>query len=344
MNDLATTTDLEWQLLSVEWTLGTSLSQRLAGLTPAEALDQLARGRVRMRHATRDKVGNALQNMQAVRDDVIMRSDPALPEGLRQLADPPFGLMVQGNRALLDRGVPRVAIIGSRRPRESASIAADSIARGLARRGITVVSGLAIGIDGRAHEAALDAGGTTIAVLGSGVENVHPRSNRRLAERIARRGSLVISEYAPTAGAHPWMFRARNRLLAAISDYVVVVQARRASGSMITVRCAQDLGIDVGVVPSAIDDPAFDGSIELLREGARAIVDAESVSRALGMAPDTTSQLHQFGSTLDVPRSIAEIVATFELEYDDVVCDLLDLELEGLIVRTPDGRYHNVQA
>ncbi|MBC7643529.1 MAG: DNA-protecting protein DprA [Thermoleophilia bacterium] len=344
MNDVAEVTNLEWQLLAVEWQLGTSLSQRLAGFTPAEALDQLARGAVRMRAATREKVGEALAGMQQVRSDVIMRSDPGLPEGLRQLADPPFGLMLRGNRALLERSVPRVAIIGSRRPRESASIAAEAIARGLARRGITVVSGLAIGIDGRAHEAALDAGGTTIAVLGSGIDNVHPRSNRRLADRIVRRDSLLVSEYAPTAGAHPWMFRARNRLLAALSDYVVVVQARRASGSMITVRCAQDLGIDVGVVPSAIDDPAFDGSIELLREGARAIVDAESVARALGLEAETSSQLHQFGSTLDVPRSITEIVATFDLEYDDVVCDLLDLELEGLIVRTPDGRYRNVQA
>lgn len=339
--------DLAWQMLWLEWQLGTSLSGRVGDMSLRMAIDEVRGGGFGMRASTKARVATVFADGFPTQPaDVVVRGEPGYCDELTRLADAPFGLMVRGDRTLLTANAaerpPRVAIIGSRRPREASLVATDAIAGALARRGVTIVSGLAIGVDGRAHEAALTAGGRTIAVLGSGLDAVHPTSNRALADRIARRGSLLVSEYAPRSGAYPWMFRARNRIIAALADYVVVVQARRASGSMITVRFAQDLGVDVGVVPSGIDDAAFDGSIELLRDGARSIIDARSVERALGLAPATSSELHAFGTMLDVPRTPAELAELIDMSLESVLCELLDLEIAGLVTMRPDGRYANV--
>jgi DNA processing protein len=325
----------EWCILSAEQALLGLLTRRWTeGLTT----DQIYRAVVAGRAGPHAR--DAARTAGSLPSDVVVRSDPRFPTVMRELDRPPYGLWMRGDVGLLADQV-RVGIIGSRHPRSDAALVARSIASSLARRGIPIVSGLAIGIDGAAHMGALDAGGQTIAVLGGGFNRLHPRRHRDLARRMAERGGLLVSEYEPDADAFPYRFRERNRLIAALSTVLVVVQARPASGSMITAQNALDLGLDVGVVPSYVGDSAFEGSHQLLRDGSPAVVDAESVLRMLGMEPGTSAAHHQFGTVLDAPRTAFELAELLAIPLPEVCAELTQLETCGLLVRTDDGRYVN---
>ncbi len=192
----------------------------------------------------------------AARRDVVTWFDPAYPPQLRDLPDPPPALFLSGVagdglRALAQRHV--VAVVGSRSPSAYGREMARAIARDLAAAGVLVVSGLALGIDAVAHEAALDTVGrretvSTVAVLGCGVDVEHPPSNRRLFARV-RTGGLLVSEFSWGVGARPWRFPARNRVMAGLSEAVVAVEGAERSGALITARYALDLGRDVLAVP-----------------------------------------------------------------------------------------------
>ena len=314
----------------------------------------------------------------------IDADDATLPTTLAHV-DPPFrGAWFAGDPGVLARR-PRIGIVGSRHPRAEAATVARRIALEAARAGCTVVSGLAIGIDGIAHRAALDAGGTTIAVLAGGLRRVQPASNRDLARTIAgsrtstgvepgtcpvARG-LVLSEYGPDLeDALPYRFRERNRIIAGLSDYVVVVQARHDSGSMLTADAALLLGVPIGVVPSAPDDPTYAGATRLIRDGADAVVDGTSLFRRLevhgimhpGFAaaaalgaivdPDLPGawiggvdgvQLplfdHPLASIVQVPRTLEEIAGLADMSLRDVRHMLLDLEEEGMVLHADDGTW-----
>lgn len=264
-----------------------------------------------------------------------------LPERVGALQAPPHGLWVHGDTGLLEPGLPRVAVIGSRLPRRESVQLTRSIAAGLARAGVVVVSGMAIGVDGVAHSATLEAGGKTITVWAAGLDRPYPARHRKLAAQILEEGGLVVSEYGPGLEPMPHRFRKRNRIIAALSDFVVVVQAKRQSGSMHTVEYAQEVGVDIGVVPSYVGDPAFEGSLALLRDGARAIVDAGSVLKAIGMEEPGASAQHGFGTLLDAPRTVDDVANLSGLGLGDTLEQLLELELSGLVERMPDGRYVN---
>lgn len=327
----------EWQMLWLEASLGTPIATRQ---TFAAAPAERVLAHVRSASPWRDHL---LRNPAPPQpQDVITRSDPALPEMVRNMSHPPFGLQVRGNRELLTGG-PRVAVVGSRHPRSDSLVAARRIARELAEYGATVVSGLAIGIDGAAHLAALDAGGTTIAVLGSGPDHVHPRSHRKLAQRMIDSGrGLVVSEYLWTTPALPFRFKLRNRLIAALSDLVVVVQARRASGSMQTADHALSLGVEVGVVPSGPGDVAYEGSLELLAAGARAVIDGRSALGILGHDVLPPEDLHRYGRLLQTPRTPDELAAICGEPVLSVAAELQGLEMAGRVRRDDFGAYENV--
>ncbi|MCW2950404.1 MAG: smf protein, partial [Thermoleophilia bacterium] len=222
--------------------------------------------------------------------------DPRLPEATRHLGRPCVGLWFAGDPDVLKAGI-RIAIVGSRMPRADTARYAETIAAQCARAGMTVVSGLAIGIDGIAHRAALDAGGRTIAVIAGGLGAIYPGRHHGLAAEIAgtaksARGvqaglstsarGAVVTEYGPgTDRCQTWQFPMRNRIIAALSDYVIVLQAKPNSGSLITATAALDLGVPVGVVPSAPDDECYTGSIGLLRDGADSVVDIRSLAARL---------------------------------------------------------------
>ena len=203
----------------------------------------------------------------------------AFPAALRQLPDPPFGLFARGAvvEALpLLAEAPVVAIVGSRRATPQGLALARDLAAALAERGAVIVSGLAHGIDAAAHEGALRAGGTTVAVLGCGVDVPYPRRNRDLARRIRERGALV-SEFWPGTPPAPWRFPARNRIVAGLAGAVAVVEAGRRSGALITADFSLELGRPVLAVPGWPGAVASEGCNALLRAGAALLETAEDV-------------------------------------------------------------------
>jgi DNA processing protein len=206
------------------------------------------------------------------------RHDAAFPEALRDAADGPAALLARGEPDLL-RGLRRdsaVTIVGARRASAYGTGVARDLAGALARTGLTVISGMANGIDSAAHEGALDAGGATIAVLGGGPEVPYPRRRTRLYRRILER-NLVVSELPPGTGSWRWIFPARNRIMAALGRMTVVVEAAERSGSLITAEMAGELGRDVGAVPGPVNSWLSAGANRLLHTGAAVVRDAQDV-------------------------------------------------------------------
>ena len=206
-------------------------------------------------------------------DRVLAPSDAEYPELLRALSGAPQRLWVRGSLA----PAPTVAGSGSRRRTPYGLRMARSLAAGLAEAGVTVVSGLARGIDTAGHEAALGAGGVSWAVLGSGLDRLYPPENAGLAAGLVAGGGAVLSEQPPGQGPRPGFFPARNRIISGLSWAVVVVEGDPKSGSLITARWAADQGREVLAVPGPADSVLSRGPLELLRAGARPAADAEDV-------------------------------------------------------------------
>ena len=211
---------------------------------------------------------------------MVAPGDEDYPPGLLALTDPPMCLFVRGT---LPAPRPAVAMVGARGCTPYGREAAEMIASGLGAAGVTVVSGAAVGIDAAGHRGALRAGGATVAVLGSGIDVAYPPKNAGLIERIAEAGA-VVSEYPPGIKALPHRFPARNRLVAALGQGVIVVEGAPGSGSLITVEFAIDLGRDVMAVPGAITGPLSDVPHALIRDGAALIRGPGDVFEVLGLA------------------------------------------------------------
>lgn len=265
-----------------------------------------------------------------------------------RLADPPVGVFVRGHR--LAPGEERVAVVGARRPTSTGREVAVALGRGLGAAGVAVVSGAALGTDAAAHRGALDVGGSTIAVLGSGIDVAHPSSNRALLAEIAEAGTIV-SEYPPGVPAEPHRFPARNRLIAALSRAVVVVEGASRSGTRITAEHATELGLDIYAVPGAVTNPLAETPLELLRDGATLIRGAADLLADLGLEDRAEAR-----SPRDLPahealvfdalreRSLADVIARDAgLSIPDAISALIGLELRGLI-RGVGGRYERTFA
>lgn len=193
------------------------------------------------------------------------------------LADFPKTLYSLGK--LPNDRVPTVAIVGSRKPTKYGIEVTHQLAYELAKRGVVIISGLAFGVDSIAHRAALEAGGTTIAVLGGGVDTsvIYPRSHLGLAKQIVQQGGAVISQYEPTSSPLNWQFLERNRLIAAVADIVIVTEAAKRSGSLSTATHALNLGVELGVVPGSIYSPLSAGTNALIKQGAQVITSVQDV-------------------------------------------------------------------
>lgn len=200
--------------------------------------------------------------------------DPDYPSLLREVPGAPAALFVDGDPTLL--WMPQVAIVGSRSASEHGLALCRRFARALAAAGFTITSGMADGIDGAAHLAALEADTRTIAVLGTGADLVYPRKHRALAARIAANGALV-SEFPPGTAAKPEHFPRRNRIISGLALGTLVVEAGLRSGSLITARCASEQGRDVFAIPGSINNPLARGCHQLIRDGARLTESAEEI-------------------------------------------------------------------
>lgn len=273
--------------------------------------------------------------------------DPAYPPVLAEIADPPPLLWVRGDAASLSARA--VAIVGSRAATPYGLDVARQLAGDLAASGLVVVSGLARGIDSAAHRGALDAGGRTLAVLGSGLDRVYPPEHEGLAHAIAQRGA-VVTELPPGAAPRAHHFPLRNRLISGLSAAVVVVEASEKSGSLITAACALDQGRDVMAVPGPVRAGRFRGAHALLRDGAKLVETADDILREVGFVrPAASGDRPGAGGRgddlgLGVPAEVVDFSADEVSEWtgkppDQVLPALALLELEGRIRRLGGGRF-----
>jgi len=274
----------------------------------------------------------------------VLPGQAAWPPELAHLDQPPDELWMRGRTEIVARE-PRVALVGTRSPTPYGELQAARLGAFLAAHGVTVVSGLARGIDSMAHRAALEEGGATIAVLGSGVDRPWPAG--ALAERLAAEGCLV-SEFPPGQGPRRHHFPWRNRLIAALARVVVVVEAAHASGSLITARWAADLGRTVFAVPGRIDHPMARGCHRLLREGAELLETPADLLEPLGLAPSAApagdapparpaDPLRQAltGETLTAD----ELALRLGRPLPEILVRLVEAELAGSVVRGPGGLF-----
>lgn len=271
--------------------------------------------------------------------------DGHYPERLARLADAPQQLRIRGE---LGTAACRVALVGARATDEYGELLARDLAAGLARAGVSVISGGAAGVDGAAHRGALEAGGHTVAVLGTGVDVAYPRQHRALFERIVESGGALVSELPDGSPGLPFHFPARNRIIAALADAVVVVRARQGSGSLITASWARAQGVKVFAVPGDVRDTLSAGPLALLREGAALAASAADVLAGLGLAaPGPVQQelpaLDDRGSALlralgRRPRHADELAREAGIPVGAALAGLLTLELEGLCEQRP-GHY-----
>jgi DNA processing protein len=239
---------------------------------------------------------------------------------------------------------PAVAVIGSRRGSPCGLRTAHRLSFELAARGVRIVSGLARGIDGRAHRGALDGGGLTMAVLGSGLDVVYPPEHAALADEIRRRG-VLMSEFPPGTSPDPFNFPLRNRLISGFSDAVVVVEAGDRSGTMITVEAALAQGRDVLAVPGYILRPGTRGSNRLLREGAGVVTCCDDVLEALGLEPSPepgARRQERDGAAGRVtmalcsrPMHFDELVRALGVPPGALHALLLELEMKGIVEQRP---------
>jgi DNA processing protein len=280
----------------------------------------------------------AMARLERLGAHAVTLLDAEYPASLREIVDPPPVLFVMGD--LLPADVRALAIVGTRRATPYGRAVADRLARDLAVAGVTVVSGLARGIDTVAHRAALDAGGRTIAVLGSGLDQVYPEENKPLAQRI-RDGGAVVSEFAPGVPPDAVNFPRRNRIVAGLSRGTVIVEAGLKSGALITADFALEQGREVFAVPGSVLSPMSVGPNELLKQGATPVTSAEDLLAALGAGggqPSLARGVPMLGAEESTvfdalggdPRHVDELARELGLGAGEISATLAVLELKGL--------------
>ena len=274
----------------------------------------------------------------------IPLGDPRYPALLGFISDPPPLLWVRGRTSALER--PAVAIVGSRAATPYARDVGYRLGQDLAARSVVVVSGLARGVDISAHQGCLDAGGATVAVLGSGLDRVYPSAHRTAAAKIVDKG-CVISELWPDAQPLPEHFPLRNRIISGISLAVVVVEASEKSGSLVTARCALEQGRDVMAVPGSILSGRNSGSHCLLKDGAKVVESADDILDGLGwpardVSPHSSTKLLNSDSLLSAmaPGEVYRLEELMELTGvtgTRLLPRLMELEMAGLVTNTGGG-------
>ena len=301
---------------------------------------------------TRPAAERELEACQQKQIQLVTQDHDAYPQLLRQIYDPPQLLYYRGS--LQPRDALSIAVVGSRRCTPYGLQQAERLAGALARAGMTIISGLARGIDANAHQAAIQAGGRTLAVLATGVENIYPPEHIDLAKDITTQGALV-SEMPIQQAPIPGLFPQRNRIISGLSCGVIIVEASRKSGALHTARHALEQGRDVFAVPGRLDSLTSQGCHDLICDGAMLIRDADDVLEALGplIKPIVTSENEEVYSPRELNLSdqerlvlnlvtseqqhVDQILRQTELEQSRVLSTLTILEMKRLISRLPGG-------
>jgi DNA processing protein len=287
---------------------------------------------------------------------LIPFGSPDYPKRLEEVPDAPLALWAHGGGSQVLRG-PQLAVVGSRNPTGGGIATAEAFARYASARGVTVTSGLAMGIDAAAHRGALRGDASTIAVLGCGIDAVYPRCNGALAAEITTSG-VVVSEYPPGTPARAFRFPQRNRIIAGMTLGTLVVEATRRSGSLITARLAADYGREVFAIPGSIHNPLSRGCDQLLRNGAKLVEDGDDVLIEFASLVELRAPCESISNTtIDAlptddpayaklanllgfePISASDLMAGAGLTSAELSSMLLLLELEGHVEALPGGRY-----
>ncbi len=299
----------------------------------------------------KDSICLDLEWLENPHHQLVCLGDQNYPELLVTLPDPPLALFTSGDTRLLSD--PSVAIVGSRHPTPAGRRITEQIASELARSGINIVSGMALGIDGSAHQAALDAGGSTVAVMGCGLDDVYPSRHRSLFERISSDG-CCISEYPLGVPVSRYTFPQRNRLVSGLCLGTIIVEAAERSGTLITARLALEQNRSLMVVPGSPLSRQYAGSHDLLQQGATLVTNAEDVLNELQipLQQALTSHLKKDADEGQKPAAFAllehifhestsvdAIISTSGLTAAKVSSILLELEVAGAVTQASDGGY-----
>ena len=294
-----------------------------------------------------DRVQAALVWAAETGNRIITLADAEYPPQLLQTPDPPTVLYVKGRADLLSR--PILAVVGSRNGTPQGIANAESFARTLSQAGLTIVSGLALGIDSAAHRGGLAGAGSTVAVIGTGADRVYPARNRELARRIAAEG-VIVSEFALGTPALASNFPRRNRVISGLGRGVLVVEAAERSGSLITARLAAEQGRDVFAIPGSIHSPLSKGCHLLIRQGAKLVDDARDILDEVALpVADMRPSRAAPGQGNDLlalmgfdPCDMDALAERSGLAADQLAATLLQLELDGRVATLPGGRFQRL--
>jgi DNA processing protein len=282
---------------------------------------------------------------------VLTWSDPSYPRLLKEIHDPPVVLYMLGDLSPQHRHA--IGVVGTRKPTHYAADCAKKLSYQLAHAGITIVSGLARGVDTFAHQAALAAKGQTLAVIGSGLDRLYPPENRELATRIAEAGGAVLSEFPMTTGADKQTFPMRNRIISGLSFGLLIIEAGVRSGALISANQAGDQGRSIYAVPGRIDNPNAIGSNRLIQQGAKLVLSAADILDDLGVLfpekpelapPPLPAGLGAAETAIlkalhSEELSVDGIIASTGLPVHEVSACLMGLEMRGLIKNLPGSRF-----
>ena len=284
---------------------------------------------------------------------LLTLADPAYPRELLTSADPPVLFYAKGNIELLQR--PMLAVVGSRNATRQGELDAEAFSASLSQAGLTIVSGMALGIDAAAHRGGLKGKSATVAVIGTGIDRIYPARNADLARRIAEEG-VIISEFPLGMGPLAHNFPRRNRIIAGLGQGCLVVEAAERSGSLITARLAAEAGREVFAIPGSIHSALARGCHKLIRQGAKLVESAEDILEELKWegivrpipsigtetTPATAEELKVINALGDAPCDLETLAARSGLTPDALLAMLLPMELDGRVASLPGGRYQKL--
>lgn len=318
---------------------------QLSSIVSSEIANQIV-------HGIPDNVETSIAWLQqSDKNHIITLADDAYPKSLLEITDPPPVLYAKGAPALLN--TPSIAVVGSRHATPQGEKNAEAFSKELTLHGLTVVSGLALGIDGAAHRGALQGNGATIAVVGTGLDIVYPAKHRELAHEIAETG-LILSEFVIGTPSMTGNFPKRNRLISGLSQGCLVVEANLQSGSLITARLASEQGREVFAIPGSIHSPVAKGCHQLIKQGAKLVENVQdileelqhSTSQRMTMNPDLTAPSETDHPLLlhigYEPISIEQLIQVSGLTSSEVSSMLLVLELENKVSSLAGGQIQRI--
>lgn len=316
-----------------------------------------------------DDIRAELDWLDKPNNHLLTYDDPLYPPQLKQISDPPILLFVKGNANTLL--LPQLAVVGSRNASQGGLNNAQAFCYDLSQKGLVITSGLAAGIDATAHQAALDANGQTIAVMGTGINSIYPKANQALAKSIASDGGAVISEFPINTPPNAHNFPRRNRVIAGLSLGTLVVEAAQKSGTLITARLSMENNRPVMAIPGSIHNPLAKGCHYLIKQGAKLVESAQDImeelapnidmltaelQNSLAQIPNKTlentnqtpnielseTQQHIFNQIDFNPTSFDDIVSRTNMSSGDIASNLLILELSGLVEKLPGAQYQKI--